>query len=99
MKPGTQPHGFTTVNADAYSTQQSVEILYVASPSDLQLMRADSVAENQLCYIWKYVRALNGSNVTLTCSIDGVSGAENMVELWRQPNSVFFNCLMNEPYN
>lgn len=102
MKPGTQPQGFTNIYADAYSTQQqSVEILYVASTSDLQLMRPDSMTENQLCYnvnyIWKDVRALNWSNVTVPC-IEAVSGAKNMVELWRQTYSGFFNCVMNEPY-
>ncbi len=46
---------------------------------------------------WKDVRSINRSNVTLTCSIEGVSGAENIAELWRQHNSTLFNCVKSEP--
>ncbi len=64
-------------------------------------MRADLMAENLLCNnvnaFWKDVRSINRSNVTLPCSIEGVSGAENIAELWRQHYTTLFNCLKSEP--
>ncbi len=35
--------------------------------------------------------------MTLPCSIEGVSGAENIAELWRQHYSTLFNCVKSEP--
>ncbi len=64
-----------------------------------QVMRADLMVENVLCNnvnaFWKDVRSINRSNVT--CSIEGVSGAENIAELWRQHYSTLFNCVKSEP--
>ncbi len=66
-----------------------------------QVMRADLLAENLLCNnvnaFWKDVRSINRSIVTLPCSIEGVSGVENIVELWRQHYSALFNCVKREP--
>ncbi len=45
----------------------------------------------------KDVRSINRSIVTLPCSIEGVSGVENIVELWRQHYSALFNCVKREP--
>ncbi len=59
------------------------------------------MAENLLCNnmnaFWKDVRSIHRSNVTLPCSIEGVSGAENIAELWRQHYTTLFNCLKSEP--
>ncbi len=66
-----------------------------------QVMRADLMVEDLLCNnvnaFWKDVRSINRSNVTLPCSIEGVSGAENIAELWRQHYSTLFNCVKSEP--
>ncbi len=66
-----------------------------------QVMRADLMAENLLCNnmnaFWKDVRSIHRSNVTLPCSIEGVSGAENIAELWRQHYTTLFNCVKSEP--
>ncbi len=59
------------------------------------------MAENLLCNsmnaFWKDVRSIHRSNVTLPCSIGGVSGAENIAELWRQHYTTLFNCVKSEP--
>ncbi len=66
-----------------------------------QVMRADLMAENLLCNnmnaFWKDVRSIHRSIVTLPCSIEGVSGAENIAELWRQHYTTLFNCVKSEP--
>ncbi len=46
---------------------------------------------------WKDVSPIHRSNVTLPCSIEGVSGAENIAELWRQHYTTLFNCVKSEP--
>ncbi len=43
---------------------------------------------------WKEVRTLNSCRVSLPCTLDGVSGAENIAELWRQHYSSLFNPLV-----
>ncbi len=48
---------------------------------------------------WKEVRTLNSCGISLPCILDGVSGAENIVELWRQHYFRLFNCVQNELYN
>ncbi len=35
--------------------------------------------------------------MTLPCSIEGVSGAENIAEFWRQHYTTLFNCVKSEP--
>lgn len=32
----------------------------------------------------KEVRILNNCRISIPCTVDGVSGADNIVELWRQ---------------
>ena len=65
-------------------------------------MRADSLAEKLLekdvTGFWKEVRALNKGSTLLPCSLEGVSGADNIVELWRQHYSALFNCVNSEPF-
>ena len=67
-----------------------------------QVMRADSMAEKLLCNnltdLWKEVRALNRGNTSLPCTIEGVSGADNIAELWRRHYSALFNCVKSDPY-
>ena len=64
-------------------------------------MRADSLAEKLLgCNVtgfWKEVKALNRGSALLPCTIEGVAGADNIAELWRQHYSALFNCIKNDP--
>ena len=46
---------------------------------------------------WKEVKALNRGNMPLPCTVEGVSGQENIAELWRQHYSAIFNCIQSEP--
>ena len=68
-----------------------------------QEMRADSMAEkllgNNVTGFWKEVKALNRSNTLLPCTIEGVSGTDNIAELWRQHYSDLFNCVTSDPFN
>ena len=68
-----------------------------------QAMRADSMAEkllgNNVTGFWKEVRALNRSNTLLPCTVEGVSGTDNIAELWRQHYSDLFNCVTSDPFN
>lgn len=67
-----------------------------------KVMRADSLAEkllrNNVTDFWKEVRALNRGNTVLPCTIEGVSGADNVAELWKQHYSDLFNCVKSDPY-
>jgi len=62
-------------------------------------MRADSLAEKLLCNnttdFWKEGRAKNKVNNLLPCTIEGVSGADNIAELWRQHYSALFKGLVH----
>ncbi len=40
---------------------------------------------------------LNRDNTSLSCTIEGVSGGDNIAELWRQHNSEPFNCVKSDP--
>lgn len=66
-----------------------------------QVMTADSMVKNLLCNnvndFWMDIRSINRSNVTLTCSVEGVSGAVNIARLWRQQYCALFNCVKSEP--
>ena len=65
-------------------------------------MRADSMADKLLGHnvngFWKEVRALNSNNVDLPCNMEGVSGGDNIAELWREHYSQAFNCVKSDPY-
>ena len=67
-----------------------------------QTMRADSMAgkllSNNANGFWKEVKNINRSKAVLPCNMDGVSGADNITELWRQHYAALFNCVKSEPY-
>lgn len=44
------------------------------------------------------MRSLNNCKPSLPCTVEGVSGVDNVAELWRQHYSSLFNCLKNDPY-
>lgn len=60
-----------------------------------ECMRADSMARklvsNSNNDFWKEVKHINGHKPSLPCSVDGVSGAGNIAELWRMHYSKLFN--------
>ena len=66
-----------------------------------QAMRADSMASkmmsNNINYFWKEVRSLNNCKSSLPSTVEGVSGENNVAELWRQHYSSLFNCLKHDP--
>ncbi|XP_058650707.1 uncharacterized protein LOC131551670 [Onychostoma macrolepis] len=66
-----------------------------------QTLRADSMAMklHNITDFWKEVRTFNSCRVSLPCTLDGVSEAENIAELWRQHYCSLFNCIQNELYN
>lgn len=65
-------------------------------------MRADSMAEkllgNDVTGFWKEVRALNRVSTSLPCTVEGVSGADKIAELWKQHYSELFNCVKSDFY-
>lgn len=67
-----------------------------------QAMRADSMAKkvisNNATDFWKEVKVLNNCRMPPPCTIDGISGVDNIAELWRQQNSTLFNCVQSDIY-
>ena len=67
-----------------------------------QALRANSMAEklmgNNPTGFWKEVKTLNRAKTPLPCNIEGVSGAGNIAEKWRQHYTVLFNCVKSDPY-
>ncbi len=67
-----------------------------------QAMKADSLAKkllhNNVTGFWKEVRALNNSKTTLPCTVEGISGTDNIAELWRQHHSIVFNGIQSDAY-
>ncbi len=67
-----------------------------------QAMQADSLAykmlSNNMNDFWKEVRALHNCKSSLPCTVDGISGTDNIAELWRQHYSLLFNCVKSDPY-
>lgn len=53
-----------------------------------QALRADAMANKMFCNnisdFWKVVRSLNCSQPSLPCTVEGISGEDNIVTLWRQ---------------
>lgn len=48
---------------------------------------------------WKEIKRENNSKTPLPCSIDGVSGEQNILRLWREHFQTLFNCLEREDIN
>ena len=62
-------------------------------------LRRDALANKLLHFtpdkFWEEIRLMNCAKATLPCSVDGVSGANNIVEMWRKHFQDLFNCLSN----
>ena len=48
---------------------------------------------------WKEVKTLNRAKAALPCSIEGVTDAVAIADLWRQHYAELFNCIKYEPYH
>lgn len=59
---------------------------------------AEKLLCNNVTDLWKDVRVINKGKTFLTCTIEGVSGADNIAELWRKHYSAVFNCVESNPY-
>ena len=63
-------------------------------------MRADSLARklqiNNVNDFWKEIKTVNNSKVPLPSNIDGVSGLEEISQLWRQRYSELLNCVKSD---
>lgn len=63
-------------------------------------MRADSMARKLSCNntsdFRKEVKTVTARKTSLPCAIDGTSGTDNILELWRQHYSRLFNCVQSE---
>ena len=66
------------------------------------IMKADSMADKLIeCNVtgfWKEVRAQSRNNSILPSFIEGVSGEDNIAELWRAHYSETFNCVKSDPF-
>uniref|UniRef100_A0A3P9H128 Reverse transcriptase domain-containing protein n=1 Tax=Oryzias latipes TaxID=8090 RepID=A0A3P9H128_ORYLA len=65
-------------------------------------MRADSMARNLFCHnsrnFWKEVKVNTAGIKTIPSVVDGASGTENILELWRQHYIRIFNCVQSDMY-
>ena len=68
-----------------------------------QAMWANSMAkklqQNNANDFWKEVQVINKSKVPLPSSIAGITGSENIAEIWRKHYSDIFNCVKSEELN
>ena len=68
-----------------------------------QAMRADLMAgellDSNVTGFWNQVKNINRGKTSLPSNIEGVSGGENITELWRQHYAALFNCIKSEPYS
>ena len=60
-------------------------------------LRRDALANKLLKYppekLWKEIRHINSSKSSLPCSIEGVTGNQNIAEMWKNHFVDLFNCL------
>ena len=58
--------------------------------------RKDSLAKKLLCKnykaFWKDIKLMNNSKLSLPNVIDGVTGSNNIVNMWKSHYEVLFNC-------
>ena len=59
---------------------------------------AEKLLDNDVAGFWKEVRALNTNTTSLPSTLEGVSGCDNIAELWRKHYSALFNCVKSDPY-
>ena len=66
-------------------------------------MRADSLAGKMQTHsyndFWKEVKSMNQSQTPLPTNIDGITGEDRIVELWRNHYRDLFNCLQSDRFD
>ena len=66
-------------------------------------MRADSLAQNLQNNshndFWKEVRMMNNCKTSIPSNIDGVSGADEISQLWQKHYSDLFNCVKTNSFS
>ena len=60
---------------------------------------AKKLQQNNANDFWKEVKVINNSKVPLPSSIAGITGSENIAELWRKNYSDIFNCVKSGEFN
>ena len=60
-------------------------------------LRSESLARKMMNHrpdtFWKEIKMLNNTKTSLPSSIDGVSGSEDIAEMWKKHFENLFNCL------
>ena len=63
-------------------------------------LRKDSLAKTLLCKndkaFWKEIKLMNNSKLYLPNVIDGVTGSNNIVNMWKSHYDDLFNCLAKD---
>ncbi len=58
----------------------------------------EKLFSNNVQGFWKEVKYLNGCTGSLPCTLEGVSGTDNIANLWKQHYCELFNCVKSDPY-
>ena len=60
-------------------------------------LRKESLAQKLLCKndkaFWKEIKLMNNSNMSLPNVVDGITGSNNIVNMWKSHYADLFNCL------
>ncbi|XDV38077.1 hypothetical protein PO909_007559 [Leuciscus waleckii] len=68
-----------------------------------RILRADSLVrkllQNNVQDFWKEIQVMNAAKVPLPFSVEGVTGPDNVVELWRKHYSDLFNCVESKNFS
>ena len=92
---GSQPHGHLFIKKNEAKARVKYAIRYVNKNVDC--IRRDSLANNLLksdtTDFWKELRRISRRKVYLPLTVDGVSGVENITDMWRNYYVELFNCL------
>jgi len=66
-------------------------------------LRADSLVrkllQNDVQDFWKEIQVMNAVKLPLPFSVEGVTGPDNVVELWRKHYSDLFNCVGTKKFS
>ena len=60
---------------------------------------AGKLLDSNVTGFWKEVKNMNRVKTALPYNIEGVSGGENITELWRQHYAALFNWVRSKPYS
>ena len=97
---GRPRHGSVQEHKRATNARYKQAVRFIGKHE--QAMRADSMAGKLLCNnatgFWKEVKNVNRSKTVMPCNVEGVSGAENITELWRQHYAALFNSVPSEHF-